>query len=147
MMNGERRLVLRRATHNDVVQLGRWNLALDREESEREGLNQAQLEARMREWIASAQCIVHIAELDKQAVGYVNWGSHGPREVYVRQFYIAPAVRRQGIGRAVVAAMRETAWPKGARVSLRVLMGSTAYLAFWRACGFTDFALTLEQLP
>jgi GNAT superfamily N-acetyltransferase len=147
MSVGEASLQVRRATHNDVPVLARWEHALAQEENEREALTLPQREARLREWMASAQCIAHVFEQAKAPAGFVIWGSHGPREIFVRQFYVQPSSRRQGVGRAAVATMRANVWPRDARVSLRVLVGSAAYLAFWRACGFSDFSITLEQLP
>lgn len=138
---------IRRASHNDAHQLAQWSYALAQEEGIRTTLTARQHEAQLGEWIASAQCVVHVIERGHAAVGFVIWGSHGPREVFVREFFVARDARRQGIGRAAVSLMRSNVWPREARVSLRVLIGSAAYLSFWRACGFSDFSITLEQLP
>lgn len=140
-------VAIRRASHNDARQLAQWSYALAQEEGIRTTLTALQHEAQLREWIASAQCVVHVIERDRAAVGFVIWGSHGPREVFVREFFVADGARRQGVGRAAVSLMRSSAWPREARVSLRVMVGSAAYLGFWRACGFSDFSITLEQLP
>jgi GNAT superfamily N-acetyltransferase len=140
-------LTARRATHNDVPMLARWEALLADEERDLDEMPLAYREARLREWIASAQCIVHVFERQRVPAGFVIWGTHGPREVFVRQFYIEPGARRQGLGRSGVSLMRTQVWPRDARISLRVLVGSRAYLAFWRACGFSDFSITLEQLP
>jgi GNAT superfamily N-acetyltransferase len=140
-------LTLRAATHNDCRQLGQWNAALIKEAHLGDALNATQLESRMREWLASAQFRIHLFERENETVGYTCWGSHGAREVFIRQFYIVPKMRRQGIGRSALLLMQETIWPQQTRVSLRVDVAHRADLAFWHACGYADRAVTLERLP
>jgi GNAT superfamily N-acetyltransferase len=54
----------------------------------------------------------------------------------VSEFYVLPAHRRGGIGRAAVAALAERCRAAGAtRLEADVLSGNAAALAFWRACG------------
>jgi GNAT superfamily N-acetyltransferase len=140
-------MALRRATQNDAPQLGAWNLALIREEGHRNPMTTSALEQRMRSWIASGEYTVQIIERAGNALGYVCWRMDGPREIFVRQFFVAPAYRRQGCGREAVHALREKTWAANARIALDTLVMNAPALAFWRACGFTDYAVTLEQLP
>jgi GNAT superfamily N-acetyltransferase len=140
-------VTVRRATHNDVPMLARWEAQLAKEEDDGATQTLAEREARLRDWMASGQCIVHVFERAQVSHGCVTWGSHGPREVFVREFFVEPSARRQGVGRAGVALMRAHVWPRDARVSLRVQIGNASALAFWRACGFSDYSVTLEQLP
>ena len=138
---------LRPASQNDCPQLGIWNHALIRDEGQRNPMSAAALEERMRTRIAAGEYVVQLIERAGAAVGYVCWRREGPREVVVRQFYIAPAARRKSCGREAVHALRSTAWPKQARVTLDCIVMNGVGLAFWRACGFTDYTITLEQLP
>ena len=39
----------------------------------------------------------------------------------------------------------EEVWPEGARVTVEVLVHNRVGVAFWRALGFQDYALTLES--
>jgi GNAT superfamily N-acetyltransferase len=71
----------------------------------------------------------------------------GPEEVYLRQLFVVPTRRRQGIGRRVVEILRLHVWPQGKRLTVEVLVANTAAVAFWRAVGYVDYALTLEMMP
>jgi GNAT superfamily N-acetyltransferase len=138
---------LRRASQNDCPQLGAWNFALIRDEGHRNPMPSSALEQRMRTWIAAGEYTVQMIEAGGVPVGYVCWRMDGPREVVVRQFYVMPSARRQSYGREAVHALRTSAWPKQARVTLDTLFANAIGLAFWRGCGFAEYAITLEQLP
>jgi GNAT superfamily N-acetyltransferase len=57
----------------------------------------------------------------------------------VSEFYVLPAHRRGGIGRAAVTALAERCRAAGAtRLEADVLSGNAAALAFWRACGLAS---------
>jgi ribosomal protein S18 acetylase RimI-like enzyme len=140
-------LQLRRASQNDCAQLGAWNHALIREEGHRNPMTATALEQRMRTWIAAGEFTVQLIERAGSAVGYVCWRMDGPREILVRQFFIVPNARRQSCGREAVEILRSSVWPRQARVTLECLVTNSIGLAFWRACGFTDYTITLEQLP
>ena len=50
----------------------------------------------------------------------------------------------RGLGRAAWSVLLRDVFPKGCRVTLEVLTHNDAGLAFCRAVGFTDHALTLK---
>jgi ribosomal protein S18 acetylase RimI-like enzyme len=77
------------------------------------------------------------------AVGYALFRSES-EFVYLRQFFVCPDFRRQGIGRAAIDWLSGNIWNGVARVRLEVLVGNVAGIAFWRALGFHDYALTME---
>jgi GNAT superfamily N-acetyltransferase len=57
----------------------------------------------------------------------------------VSEFYVLPAHRRGGVGRAAVAVLAERCRAGGAtRLEADVLSGNAAALAFWRACGLAQ---------
>lgn len=141
------RIQLRRASQNECPQLGLWNHALIRDEGHRNPMTAAALEQRLRAWIATGEYVVQLIERESIAVGYLCWRTDGPREVVVRQFYVVPSARRQSCGREAVLALRNDVWPKHSRITLECLLMNSQSLAFWRACGFTDYSVTLEQLP
>ncbi len=141
------RIQLRRASQNDCLQLGLWNYALIRDEGQRNPMTAIALEQRMRAWVATGEYVVQMIERDSKPVGYVCWRTDGPRDVVVRQFYVMPDARRQACGREAVLALRTAAWPTQARITLECMVINNQGLAFWRACGFTDYSITLEQLP
>lgn len=67
--------------------------------------------------------------------------------IYLRQFYVAPEARRQGIGRAAIQLLRNKIWDASKRLTVDVLTSNAPSVAFWRACGFADYCLTLEIMP
>ncbi|MGA9779580.1 MAG: hypothetical protein ACLPRE_09960 [Limisphaerales bacterium] len=68
-------------------------------------------------------------------------------EISLRQLFVVRNRRRQGIGRQAVEILRSQIWPKNKRLTVSVLVQHTAAVAFWRAAGCRDYALTLEILP
>jgi predicted acetyltransferase len=68
-------------------------------------------------------------------------------EVYLRQLFVARDHRRQGIGHRAIQILRSDIWPKQKRLTVEVLVRNEGAVAFWRACGYRDYALTLEITP
>jgi len=71
----------------------------------------------------------------------------GPEEIYLRQLFVVRRRRRQGVGRRVVEILRSQPWPGTKRLTVEALVANQPAVAFWRAVGYTDYALTLERLP
>jgi len=119
------------------------NARLIRDERARTDLDRAGLESRMRGWLDDAYSAV-LFERETRPVAYALYreDAHG---VYLRQFFVQPEERRCGLGRAAVEALRADVWPQGARITLEVLRHNADGLAFWRAIGFTEYAITLES--
>ena len=92
-----------------------------------------------------------IAEQDGQAVGYALFypsydTDHAARGFYLQDLYVAPAARRQGAGRALMAALaRACEVDGGCYLFWNALPGNRAGLAFYRAIGAEEEAvLTLS---
>ncbi len=68
-------------------------------------------------------------------------------EVYLRQFFVVRHRRRAGIGRRAIAELCAQVWPRHKRWTVSVLVKNAPAVAFWRAMGYTDYALTLEIMP
>lgn len=87
------------------------------------------------------------ALVDAAKVGFVRverWTTEDERGGFIRDFYIRPDVRRQGVGTAVVQAIRAVAERDGwVRIDLNVRADNPSGLAFWRS---QDFKLQLYQL-
>jgi len=130
------------ATAADVPALAKMNQSLIRDEGHRNRLTLAELEARMAGWV-SGEYRVLVFEEAGRPTGYVLFRDE-PDHVYLRQFYVRPELRRQGIGRAALAWLRTNSWPNATRIRLDVLVGNAAGIAFWRAAGFEDYCLTME---
>jgi ribosomal protein S18 acetylase RimI-like enzyme len=64
----------------------------------------------------------------------------------ITELYVAPAERRRGHGRALVAAALDWARAQSAaRVEVRVAARNAEAQAFWRAQGFGDFVDVLDR--
>jgi predicted acetyltransferase len=70
-----------------------------------------------------------------------------PDEIYLRQFFVVRNRRREGIGRRAMEILRSQIWPKTKRLTVEVLVANKSAVAFWRAIGYMDYALTFEIMP
>jgi len=70
-----------------------------------------------------------------------------PDEIYLRQFFVVRTRRRQSIGRSAMQSLLSDIWPHTKRRTVSVLAHNTSGVAFWRAMGYQDYALTLEIMP
>jgi GNAT superfamily N-acetyltransferase len=97
----------------------------------------------MRTWLEGEYQAV-LFEVDDVAAGYAlyRWEAEW---VYVRQFFIQPERRRQGLGRAACAWLRQNPWREARRIRLDVLVGNASSIQFWRSLGFEDYCITLER--
>jgi ribosomal protein S18 acetylase RimI-like enzyme len=131
------------ADPSDVPLLALMNQQLIRDEGHRNRMTVGELEKRMQDWLQGEYRAV-VFERNGLAVGYALFRSELDF-VYLRQFFVDPDVRRQGIGRAAIGWLIGNSWNGVARVRLEVLVGNVAGIAFWRAVGFKDYALTMER--
>jgi predicted acetyltransferase len=134
----------RRATRADAPALAAMNARLIRDEGHRNRMTAAELEARMAGWLGGGYEAV-LFEESGRPVGYALY-RRDPDHIYLRQFFVLPDCRRRGVGRAAVAWLWRHAWGP-ARVQVEVLVGNAVGVAFWRAVGFRDYAITLEAEP
>jgi GNAT superfamily N-acetyltransferase len=130
------------ATTNDVQALAVLNHALIRDEGHRNLMSVAELTNRMAGWLAGEYRAVLFDE-SGQPIGYALF-RRDSEHVYLRQFFVAPEHRRQGIGRAALNWLRANAWNVSDRVRVDVLIGNTTGIAFWRSVSFEDYCVTLE---
>ena len=143
--NVKQGITFRPASLNDCALLAELNHQLIGDEGHRNPMTIPQLEQRMRGFIDGE----YRAVIFEQAGGVVAYALYreGPEEIYLRQLFVARHRRRQGIGRRAVEILRSKVWPKTKRLAVEVLVANTAAVAFWRAVGYVDYALTLEILP
>jgi predicted acetyltransferase len=104
-----------------------------------------QLEERMRGFIESEYRAI-MFEQDSEVVAYALYRER-PEEIYLRQLFVVRHRRRRGIGRQAVEMLRSQVWPKTKRLTVEVLVANKAAVAFWRAVGYVDYALSLEIMP
>ena len=103
-------------------------------------------------WVRAdaVRCLL-VAERDGRLVGLataVPWFPapiyRASEEVFLTDLFVDPEARRQGVGRALVEAVRGWAGDRGAkRVRLRVVSGNAAAEAFWAALGAEPLTRTL----
>lgn len=60
--------------------------------------------------------------------------------IHVIDIALAPAIQRQGVGRAVIADLQRTAATRDLAVTAKVMVGNAASLALFRGLGFTGEA-------
>jgi ribosomal protein S18 acetylase RimI-like enzyme len=135
----------RRATGADTSLLAALNHQLIRDEGHRNRLTIDELERRMRQWLETEYSAV-LFEEDVNVVAYALYREQA-EEIYLRQFFVAPEYRRKGVGRKAMETLRSRIWPGNKRLTVEVLAPNTAAIAFWRAVGYKDYALTLEIAP
>ena len=104
-----------------------------------------QLENRMSGWLESEYKAV-IFEEHGEVVAYGLYREQ-TAEIYLRQLFVVRNRRRQGAGRKAFEILRSKIWPPDKRLTVEVLTRNTGAVAFWRAVGYKDYALTLEMLP
>lgn len=104
-----------------------------------------QLEQRMRDWLNSEYRAV-LFEEDREVVAYALFQDQ-PDQIYLRQLFVARHKRRRGFGREAVQILRSRIWRKNKRLTVEVLVANESAVAFWRAVGYVDYAVTLEIPP
>ena len=135
-------LAFRIATQADVSLLASMNERLMRDEGNRSRLTQKSLEPRMSRWLAGDYRAA-IFSLDGEPMGYALWKPKSDH-VHLRQYYVEPAFRRKGYGKAGIKLLMNNAWGEFARVRLEVLVGNETGLSFWKSIGFEDYCVTME---
>ncbi len=133
----------RTASESDLPLLAELNQQLIHDEGYANPMSVAELENRMRGWLIRAYTAVMFLN-DGNVVGYALY-RNDDSGIFLRQFFICRAERRKGFGRAAVDLLLGRIWPDGAAVSLEALCANEAAIAFWRAVGFEDYALTLRR--
>jgi GNAT superfamily N-acetyltransferase len=136
-------LTHRPATLADAALLAEMNRQLIADEGHRNAMTLPELEARVCAWLGGEHAAT-IFERHGAVVAYALWRDD-PDWIYVRQFFVSRACRREGIGTRAVQMLREQVWPRGKRVRVEALIANEDALAFWRSVGFSDYALTLES--
>lgn len=135
----------RPATAADLPLLAEWNHRLIRDEGHRNPMTIEELRARMADWLAGEYDAV-IFTVEELPVGYALYRETDD-EVHLRQFFVVPERRREGLGRRAIEILRRQVWPPTKRLTVEVLTANRAALRFWRAAGYSDYCLTLEIRP
>ncbi len=135
-------MLFRAATLGDSGLLAELNHQLIRDEGHRNTMTVAELEQRMRGWLASEYNAV-IFEQANEVVAYALY-RESAAEIYLRQLFVARHQRRKGIGQQAVEILRAKIWLTHKRLTVDVLVQNLAAISFWRTVGYQDYCLTLE---
>lgn len=130
------------ASPEDSNQLAQMNLQLIADEGHRNPMGIPQLAERMSGWLQGEYQVV-LFEEDNTPVGYALF-KHEPEYVYLRQLYVAPERRRQGIASSALTWLWANAWQSAPRLRIDVLVGNAPGRGFWRSAGFTEYCITME---
>lgn len=106
-------------------------------------MSASELEQRMFGWLGREYQAV-LFEDEAGAAGYALYKNEA-EWVYLRQFFVRPERRRQGLGRAAMKWLLENVWRESPRIRLDVLVGNENGIQFWRSLGFEDYCLTMER--
>jgi len=79
-----------------------------------------------------------VAELDHRVVGFLHYDCEGP-DPELHRIYIEPALKRKGIGSALMNELHERLAP-GASYILMVVAGNLPAVTFYRRHGFVEEA-------
>ena len=136
----------RLASAEDCPTLAVLNAQLIQDEGHRNAMTVAQLEDRMRGWLSAGEYQALLWEDHHEVVAYALFRETAA-EVYLRQFFVVRHRRRESIGRQAIAVLLTQVWPRHKRRTVSVLVQNAPAVAFWRAVGYTDYALSLEIMP
>ena len=142
---GGPRVVVRAARADEFERLVAWNVELVRDEGNDSGLTAADIEPRLREWLAT-DYRASVFEVDGEPFGYAIH-----RELaditHLRHFHVEARFRRRGLGRQAVAILRNEVFPRDRRLLVEALVSNTAGIAFWEAVGFAKRYVGLQIAP
>lgn len=143
-------------TQRDIVQVrpvragerGRiaaWNVQLIRDEGTESDVSLAEVETRLREWLA-VDYRASVFEVDGIPFGYAIH-----RELadctHLRHFFVEAAYRRRGLGRQAFACLRRDVFPADRRILVEALVTNDAGLAFWESVGFVQRYVGMQIAP
>jgi len=134
------------ASADDCPMLAVLNQQLIQDEGHRNPMNIAQLEERMRDWLISGEYKAVVFEMQEKPVAYALF-SETDVEIYLRQLFVVREQRHQGIGSQAMQKLFSEFWNNQKRWTVSVLTNNQPAVAFWRAMGYADYALTLEMMP
>ena len=140
--------ILRDITQADIMEIARMNLALIADEGSDNPMGLPELEQRMAGFLESGYEGVLILA-DGMTAGYCLWRPEegrwgGGPGVYLRQYYIKPEYRRQGLGRSALSSIIREQLAGAAFIELDVLECNEAGKEFWESVGFKTVYRRLE---
>lgn len=142
-------LSIRAATEADLLLLAEMNKRLFEDAGSQNPMPVAALAERLAAWHAGTEWHIAVFVSGDATVGYAVFSTrpdlYQPEIpfVYVRQFYIDRAWRRQGLGREAFAALARAYFPGRCKVTIDTLATDPNATAFWSALGFAPYSMTM----
>jgi predicted acetyltransferase len=130
---------IRFASGDDLPLLAELNHRLIRDQRSSNPMSLAELETRMRGWLAN-EYRAALFTIESDLIGYALIRP-SERGVYLRQFFVLRKHRRRGYGRQAIELLRRHVAPDQ-MLELDVLVNNAAAISFWRALGFQEHAVT-----
>ena len=128
----------------DIGQVAEMNLNLIRDEGSVNPMSLAQLEDRMRAWLAGAYKALLVLCGD-EVIGYALYRSE-PEEhskdrprIYLRQYFIKKQFRKKGYGKAAIDLILAQHFPENSEISVDVLETNPGGKEFWEKAGFKKY--------
>ena len=135
----------REAALSDGAVLAEMNHQLIRDEGHRNPMTISELAERMNGWLSGHGYRAVMFEEDGRPVASALFRTEPGASIYLRQFFVARAHRRRGVGSQAAAILFREVFPAGARVTLDVLAHNEAGAKFWAAAGFQRYSVCLER--
>lgn len=137
------------AIPQDALRLAELNQKMIQDSGHNNGLGHEGLYHRMRDWLISGEYQAHFISYDGQMIGYCLTRRESG-QAHLRQFYIEPEYRRNGLGTQAVQLLLNGHLSGMEMIHLDVHPGNAAGIDFWRANGFDGapefMQLNLRQL-
>jgi GNAT superfamily N-acetyltransferase len=137
------RVRVRPARTDELARLAAWNAQLISDERNDNALSGAELEVRLRDWLAS-EYRACVFEAGGVPFGYALFRDL-PDCTHLRHFFVERAFRRRGLGRMALECLRRDAFAPDKRVLVEVLVDNPPGVAFWKAVGFQERYLGLSR--
>jgi predicted acetyltransferase len=126
---------------DDLPLLASWNQQLIEDEGHRNPMDLAQLEKRMNRFLSDDGYQATLFSRGAFVVAYALYLEDGDT-IHLRQFFVARDCRRRGVGKAAMRVLQESIWPNDKRVTVDALTENHPAMAFWKSCGFGEYAVT-----
>ena len=128
------RVEIKKCAFEDIDQLAELNRQLIEDEKSDNRMNMEELKSRMKMFLQTDYSAYFFLE-SNEVVGYALVNEHS-RPVYLRQFLIGRAYRRNHLGRkAIELLIREL---RVSEMDTEVLSWNETGLKFWESCGFVE---------
>jgi len=138
------------ATPDDVQLLAQMNRFLIEDEGSANPMSIEELCQRMKLWLEDEYQAVLFYRA-KKVVGYGLYkessDEHFPENtlIHIRQFFIEPGQRGQGLGKAAFTLLVKDVFPRGSLLSVDVLTVNPSGQAFWQSLGFEPHYISLRR--